>query len=262
MRISTIKQTINRIFKNKAVLIAVALLFWLGVWQIFSTVVGEELLFPTPLSTATEMGRLFITPSFWLSAGLTMLRIVGGFVLGAIVGALLAVITTRFRAANILLAPLLQIVRSAPVASFIILAMLWIGRSFLPVFISFLMVVPVVWGNVQKGIQQTDRGLLEMARVYRLGRWDTLVKVWFPSVAPYLLASLTTSLGFAWKSGIAAEVLCLPRESIGKLLQDAKLYLETPQVFALTVVIILFSLLLEWLLSLAATRMGRRFNLR
>ena len=122
-----------------------------------------------------------------------------------------------------------------------------------------LMVVPAVWGNVEKGIRETDAGLLEMAKVYRLGWWKTLVRVRIPSVMPYFLAAATTGLGFAWKSGIAAEVICRPAMSIGRQLQDAKVYLETPEVFAWTAVVVALSMVLEKGLLLAVRRL-KRYN--
>ena len=103
----------------------------------------------------------------------------------------------------------------------------------------------VVWGNVEKGIRATDPQLLEMARTYRFSPPKTLRRVWIPSVMPYFMAACTTGLGFAWKSGIAAEVICRPAQSIGKYLQDAKLTLETPDVFAWTLVIVLLSAVLS-----------------
>jgi NitT/TauT family transport system permease protein len=131
------------------------------------------------------------------------------------------------------------------VASFIILAFFWIQLDLLPGFIAFLMVVPMVWANVSEGIRQTDSGLLEMARVYRLGFWKTLWHIWIPSVRPFFLTACTTGLAFAWKSGIAAEVICNPNLAIGSRLGDAKAYLEMPEVFAWTAMVVVLSVLLE-----------------
>ena len=122
------------------------------------------------------------------------------------------------------------------------------------------MVVPVIWGNVEKGIRETDRRLLEMATVFRMGRWRTLLHVHIPAVMPYFLTACTTGLGFAWKSGIAAEVICRPDDSLGRLLQTAKMHLETAEVFAYTAVAVVLSMLLERLLLAAARRFGRRYN--
>ncbi len=236
---------------------AAAALFWLAVWQIVSMAVAQELLVPAPSVVAGTLVRLAGEAPFWKAVGGSLLRVVAGFAAAVVVGTVTAVLTVRFELANLLLTPLLKIVRAAPVASFIILALVWLHTNVLPVFIAFLMVVPVVWGNVEKGIRETDKGLLEMARVYRFGWKRTLLRVRIPSVMPYFLTACTTGLGFAWKSGIAAEVICRPALSIGRRLQEAKIYLETPEVFAWTIVVVLLSIALEKGLVLAVRRFKR-----
>ena len=147
-----------------------------------------------------------------------------------------------------MLSPVLHIVRAAPVASFIIITLVWIRYQWVPVFISFLMVLPIAWINVEQGIRETDPQLLEMASLYRLSFSKRFWKIYVPSVKPFFLTAAVNGLGFAWKSGVAAEVICRPDFSIGKQLQDAKVYFETPEVFAWTAVVVLLSLLLERLL--------------
>lgn len=231
-----------------------ALLFWLTVWQLVSLWVGQELLVPSPLAVGRTLLELMGQWQFWGSAGTTLLRVLEGFGLGIAAGVALAGLTLRFSAARWLLAPLLKAVRATPVASFIILALVWLPTGRIPGFISMLMVAPVAWASVEKGVRETDPLLLEMAQLYHMGRWRTLRWIWGPSVAPYLLTACTTGLGFAWKSGVAAEVICRPLLSIGKNLQEAKLYLETPEVFAWTITVAALSLGLESLLMLAAGR--------
>lgn len=256
MTTSTIKRkTIHPVLSA-----GIAALFWIAIWQIVSMCVAQELYVPAPMTVVRTLGRLMGQGDFWKTAGLSLLRMVGGFAAAVVVGSLLAVLTTRFRLADMLVSPLLHLVRTAPVVSFIILALIWIKTDWLPVFIAFLMVVPLVWANVEKGIRETDRRLLEMAQVYRLGWWKTLLRVRIPSVMPYFMAACTTGLGFAWKSGVAAEVICRPTISIGGELQDAKSYLETPEVFAWTAVVVVLSLILEKGLLWIARRWGRRWN--
>ncbi|MBQ8683667.1 MAG: ABC transporter permease subunit [Clostridia bacterium] len=222
--------------------------FWLAVWAVAAVAIGQELLLPTPWLVAATLWRLVLEADFWLTVGMSLLRVVGGFATAMVVGSLLAVLTTRFRVVHTLFSPLLHVVRAAPVASFIIMAYVWIKVGILPAFIAFLMVVPLVWENVRQGILHTDPKLLEMAHVFRLGRYRTLLSVRFPSVRPYLVAALTTGFGFAWKSGIAAEVICQPKMSIGQNMYAAKAYLETAEVIAWTVVVVLLSMVLERLL--------------
>ena len=215
--------------------------FWLLVWQGISLLVAQELLVPAPLQVARTLGQLAGDARFWQAAGGSLLRVAVGFAAALAAGSLLAVLTVRFRAADVLLSPLLKIVRAAPVASFIILALVWIRTNTLPAFIAFLMVVPVVWGNVEKGIRETDAGLLEMAKVYRLPLTARLRYIWLPGIFPSFCESCIAAMGMCWKSGVSAEVIGLPDHSVGDALYRAKITLSTPDVFAWTLVIVLLS---------------------
>ena len=238
-----------------------AAVFWIVVWQILSMVVDQEILLPSPRRVIEAAVPLVTGAEFWKTVALSIVRIALGFLAALVIGCVLAVLTAKWQWFRTLVSPLLHIVRAAPVASFIIMALVWIEKSRLPAFIAFLMVVPIVWANVEEGIRRTDRGLLEMAQVYRLGFWRTLWKIRLPSVMPYLLTACTTGLGFAWKSGVAAEVICRPEWSIGMELNDAKMYLETPNMFVWTAVVILLSFLFEkLLLGLLAAAKKRWFS--
>lgn len=234
-----------------------AAVFWIAVWQILSITVDQEIVLPSPLRVIEAAVPLITGPAFWKTVALSIVRIVLGFVGALVTGCVLAVLTVKWQWFRTLVSPLLHIVRAAPVASFILITLVWIEKNRLPAFIAFLMVVPIVWANVEKGIKQTDPALLEMAKVYRLGFWRTLFKIRLPSVIPYLLAACTTGLGFAWKSGVAAEVICRPEWSIGTELNDTKMYLETPEMFVWTAAVILLSFLFEKLL-LKTVRVARQ----
>lgn len=235
------------------------LAFWLGVWQVLSLLVGRELLLPGPWAVLLRLGGLMAAADFWRITAISLLRILCGTVIATALGVALAVVCCRFRLVDALFAPLLTTIKSTPVASFIILLLIWIGRDLLPVVIVILMVLPVVWGNVCAGIRGTDALLLRTARVFRFSRLRTLRRVYIPSVMPYFLSACRTSLGLAWKSGIAAEVLTVPASSIGKMLYESKLYLETVDLFAWTVVVIVCSLIIEKVLMAAVTRLGRAY---
>lgn len=230
-------------------------LFWIVVWGICSCLIGQELLLPAPWTVATTLWTMMRESSFWVAVAMSLLRVLGGFLCAVLVGVLLAIFTTRFVLFHTVLSPLLHIVRAAPVASFIILAYVWLSAGLLPAFIAFLMVVPLIWENVRQGIVQADGRLLEMAQVFRFSTRRKVKVIWIPSVKPYFEAAITTGFGFAWKSGIAAEVICWPDYSIGQNMHNAKAYLETPEVIAWTVVVVVLSVVLEALLK---RLMGKR----
>ena len=232
-----------------------ALAFWCAVWAVLARRVGLTLLLPGPWAVARRLAALACTGEYWKTVGLSLLRVLLGFLSGAAAGMVLAALTCRFRAADTLLSPAIWVVRAAPVASFILLAQLWLQSGILPGVIAGLMVLPVVWQNTAAGIRATDRQLLEMAKVFRFGRWRTLRLVYVPSVAPHLRAAWVTGLGLAWKSGVAAEVLSAPAQAVGREMANAKIYLETPDLFAWTVTVIVLSMAMERVLKLALKKL-------
>lgn len=218
---------------------------WLLLWQTAAAAVGEELLLPAPLPVLTRMIKLPLQGEFWASCGHSLGRILLGFLLGVLAGCILAVACAAFPPARAFLSPAMAAVKATPVASFVILALVWIRGANLSVFISFLMVLPLVWQNVGQGIAAADVSLLEMAAVYRLSWQARLRAVYLPAVVPHLLSALRVGLGFAWKAGIAGEVIAIAPSSIGLELYQAKIYLEMPELFAWTGFIILLSVGLE-----------------
>lgn len=228
--------------------ILIPLAFWLIVWQLAALAVGKDLLLPGPWTVARTLAALVVTAKFWQITALTLARIFAGMLAGAALGTLIAVLTCASVWCDRLLSPLVKVIRATPVASFILLVLLWVSTGRVPGVISALMVLPVLWGNVAKGIRETDPQLLELAAAYRFGRGKTLKLVYIPSVAPYFTAGVETGLGLAWKAGVAAEVLCRPKLAIGTQVYFSRTYMETADLFAWTLVVILLSFLVETVL--------------
>lgn len=222
-----------------------AVAVWLLLWQLASIAVGLPLLLPSPLAVLLRLGQLCTGADFWFTVVSSLLRILLGFLLGVLFGTALAGLCWRFRLIDVLARPLLGVLKSTPVASFIILALVWVKTTWLATVISFIMVLPLIYANVREGIDSADRQLLEMAQVFRLSRRKTFRYCYLPAILPFFLSAISSALGFAWKSGIAAEVLGRPARAIGSQIYDSKIYLETPDLFAWTLVVILLSVLLE-----------------
>ena len=235
-----------------------AVAVWLLLWQLASMAVGLPLLLPSPLAVLLRLGQLCTGADFWLTVASSLLRILLGFLLGVLFGTALAGLCWRFRLIDVLARPLLGVLKSTPVASFIILALVWVKTTWLATVISFIMVLPLIYANVREGIDSADRQLLEMAQVFRLSRRKTFRYCYLPAILPFFLSAVSSALGFAWKSGIAAEVLGRPARAIGSQIYDSKIYLETPDLFAWTLVVILLSVLLERLAGRFVRWAGKR----
>ncbi|MBR5110643.1 MAG: ABC transporter permease subunit [Clostridia bacterium] len=232
-------------------------LFWVGVWWAIAKAVGLPKLLPGPGETALAFLRLCSTEAFWRSVAFTLLRVALGYCFAVMAGVLLAVGCHWLKGVEMLLSPLRTVIRATPVSSFILLVWLWLRRGSVPVFISFLMVLPIIWTAVQEALNAVDGDFIEMAAVYRFSRWKKIRYLYAPSVRPAFMAACMTGLGFAWKSGIAAEVIALTPDSVGKHLSDAKNYLEYPDLFAWTLTVVLLSMGLEaGLKAMARKRKG------
>ena len=213
-----------------------AVIFWLAVWQLAAMGLARayphgSLLMASPAAVLYRLGQLAVTAAFWQTVGWSAARIFGGFLLSTLLAELLA--------------PLVAVIKAVPVASFIILALVWLNSRSLSLFISALMVFPPVYLNVLEGIRRTDGQLLEMARVFRVPFSRRLRYIYLPQIMPYFRTAVSLGLGLCWKAGAAAEVIGLPAGSVGERLYTAKVYFQTPDLFAWTVTIVAVSVLFE-----------------
>ena len=224
-------------------------LFWLGVWAVASWRMGKPLLFPSPTAVLKHLAEMVQTADFYIITANSLLHVLLGIVSAVALGCILAVITSRFSIVRELILPAMTVIKATPVASFILLALIVIGWQKVPVFITFLIVIPIVWTNLDEGLSQVDQQLLEVAKVYKMPFWRRLTMLTLPSAKPYFLSAMRASIGLAWKAGVAAEVLALPPDAIGTEIYNAKMYIEAEALFAWTLVVILLSLLIETLFS-------------
>ncbi len=220
-------------------------LFWLVLWQLFALCVPNKLLFAGPLQTLRALAGLLHTSSFWAAAAFSFFRICAGFFLAFLTGLLTGSLSFAFPFLDSLLSPPIQLIKSVPVASFVILALLWIGSRNLSVCISFLIVYPAIHIHTLAGFKSVDPQLLETARVFAVPLPRKAFYLYRPFLYPHLRNACQTCVGMAFKSGVAAEVIGVPESSVGEGLYLSKIYLSPQNLFAWTFVVILMSFLFE-----------------
>lgn len=231
--------------KKNGLLSAAAVLFWLLVWQGLAMMVDSPILLVSPVETLKRFVELLPKKDFWQSVGFSTGRILLGFVIGSVSAALLSVLSYRFSIVRIFLKPLLVTVKSIPVASFIILVLLWVPGRALAVVISAMIGFPVVYGELLRALDGTDPKLIEMADLFQVPFGRRLRDLLLPGALPHLSGALGTAMGLCWKSGVAAEIIALPTGSLGERLYRAKIYLETPDLFCCTLTVVILSALCE-----------------
>ena len=223
-------------------------LFWLGVWAACAAAIGKSVILPSPAAVLRTLISLLGTKSFYVSCGYSLLRIFTGLLAGVVVGTALAVLTEISGLARALLSPVAEVIKATPVASVIIVLLFILSKQIVPTLAAALMVFPILFMNVRKGMTSVSQSAKEVALVYDFSAKKKLRMLYMPSVMPYFSAGCKSALGLAWKAGIAAEVLCTPKNSIGTMIYDSKIYLESETLFAWTAVVVLLSFLIEKLL--------------
>lgn len=224
---------------------------WLLVWFAVALIVNNQLKFPGPVETIRVLfSRIIAGDGFILTVGTSLLRIVLGLILAFITGLTLGIPAGLYKGFSDFMDPLVTVMKSTPVMSFIILAMIWFRFSTVPVIICFMMCFPIIYQNSREGLLNTDKKLIQMAELYKVNKGKILNGIYLKSMKPYINSAMGICLGLAFKVTVAAEVLASPDYGIGSRLYDAKIYLEPVEVFAWTFIILVLSYVMEQLLGL------------
>ncbi len=215
------------------------------IWKVVSWWVAGYEIVPSPEYTFLSLIKIFGTGNFWPSVGLTISRGLAGFVIALFLSILVGIPAGLNSSFFHFINPLLVTIRSTPVISLILLAIIWFGNDLVPVFIAVLTMFPIICLNIIEGIRNVDKDLLSMASIYKVPRKRLLPEVYLPSVAPWLLSGISNAMGFGWRAIIIGEVLSQPRFGIGTMMQRAEIFLLVNELIAWTVIAIIISYIFE-----------------
>ena len=218
---------------------------WIAIWQLASIIVNQPLFLPSPVQTLAALFELGKTGAFYLSVLATLLRVLTGLGISIALGIALGIASARYNWLSIFLEPLISIIKSVPVISFVLLLILYFKSSMVPVVVCVLLCFPIMYTNTQKGMNSIDKKLVEMAKLHKVSDRKILTQIKIPAIFHYILSAIMICIGFSWKSVVTAEVLSTPLHAIGYSLYMTKLYLKIPDLFAWTLVIVLLSISIE-----------------
>ncbi len=251
---STFANKKNVIAKTAAAVIALAL------WHLLAVLLNSKLLLVTPWEVLQRAVKLMQTEGFFSVVSFSLVRILSGFLSGLALGTVFALLAGRFKWVEYLLWPYMHTIKTVPVASFVVLALLWVSSVNLSYLIALLMVLPVVYNNLLEGIRAVDDKMLEMADVFKMSAVSRLRYIRLPALKPFALLAVRISMGLAWKAGIAAELIGYPNGSVGEKLYYSKIFINTADVFAWTLVIVILALICEKLLVLLVKKIFERLE--
>lgn len=218
-----------------------AVAFWLLVWKLASMAVGSELLLAGPAAVLVRLAQLVPTAAFWSTVGFSLARIAAGFAAAFVLGLLLGLAAHRWHALAELLAPTVSFLKSVPIVCVIVLLLMWVGSVRVSAIAVFLAVFPAIYFSVLEGRAAANPSLGELLRVMGVPGWRRFLADTWQQLLPYLVATCRNACGMAWKAGVAAELIGSPRGSMGERIYQAKLLLETGDLFAWTIVVVALS---------------------
>lgn len=242
--------------KKETVRMALIVLFWLVLWEIADRVIDNRIILVGPTHILMALAEQVGQSDFWVTCGASFLRIAVGFVLSFIGGFVLALVCYRYKLIRDFLEPIMIMLKTVPMISFVIMLLIWVGNQALTIYLSFLIVLPIIYTNTMQGLQSVDVQLLEMAQVFHMAPWKKFMFIYRPAFMPFVLSASKLALGMSWKSGIMAEVIGTPKPSIGREMYAAKTYLQTSNLFAWTIVVVILSVLFETLFMLILKKLS------
>lgn len=251
MKIQSIRKMIKKIL---------IIVIWVIIWQAVSCLMDNELIFAGPLSVMQSIKKLLAGKAFYQIIINSFIRITAGFLVAFVTGVLVASFSSTLKSLEELLSPLIYLMKALPVASFIILLLIMVGSSNVSMIISFIVVFPMIYIGTLEGIRNIDKKLVEMAQVFRMSPIRKIRYIYAPQVFPYIVANCKIAFGMCWKAGVSAEVIGIPKKSIGEQMYLSKLYLQTADLLAWSIAIVIVCAIFEKIFIILLELMKRRLE--
>lgn len=234
---------------KRIVLTCLSILLIPVAWQLLSWQMAQPQLIPSFPDLIRALFRLVYSPGFLVSIGTTCLRACVGLLLSLAAASITAFLLNRSEGIRLLFMPWLSLLRSVPVISFILLALIFLNPEMIPLLIAFLTMYPLLTENLLKGLMNRRDSWKMLARQFHLNAWNRLFQINYPQLKPYLFSGLASAVGFGWRAIIMGEVLSQCVDGIGKRMKEAQVFIDVPELIAWTLVAIVLSWLTDKLIS-------------
>lgn len=226
------------------IVVAASVALMLLLWELASLRIGSQQIMPGPWETLRAAAGLLVESGFLIIVGSTLLRGIAGFVIASALGIVLGVLGGINKGFEAFMTPWVVVMRSTPVVAFVLLALIWFSQS-TAVFIGIITMFPMVFTNIVEGMRNVDGDLVEMARFYKVRRSDIIMKVYLPSILPYMISGLSSASGIGWRAIIIGEVLSQPRYGIGGSMQLAQMQMNVDVLIAWTFIAVIIGFAFE-----------------
>ncbi|WP_158899164.1 ABC transporter permease [Burkholderia sp. L27(2015)] len=223
-----------------SLLVAFVLLWWIGSLRV------PAFILPGPERTLQALRDLIEGGTFGADLGITLYRVVAGFALAAVIGTPLGILLGANRRLGQFCEPVLSVVNTVSAAIWAIFALIVFGISnATTIFVVFMEAMPLILTNVWQGSQSVSAEYVELARSFQMSRFKIMSKIYLPTVLPYFFSGARLAFGFGWRVSLVAETIG-SSNGVGYRLRQAADLVQTDQVFAWTLTLVVLMVSLEY----------------
>ena len=227
-----------------------------AVFVLWHVVTAAKLLptmiLPTISTVVKQLGYQLTDGTFKGDLAISISRILKGYALAAVAGVFFGVIMGMSLSANKFFILLFKAIRQIPMMAWVPLLVIWfgIGEESKVAVIVLASFFPILVNTID-GIQRTDPKLVEVGKMYRLSRWRMFREIYLPSALPSIFVGLKLALGISWMAVVGAEMIAAS-SGIGFRINDARVLMDYPTVFAGMIAIAVAGVLMDAVLSVIA----------
>ncbi len=238
------KLLVNLIY-SLAVILFVLLIWYIACWWI-----NVDLILPTPYQAFLNLWEYLKLQEFWVSLGYTYLRCIESFLIAFIIAITFSCLAYAFKTFEKIMNSFMAIIRAIPTMAIILILIIIISPKLTPIIVAGIVICPTLYQTFLSGFKQIDNKLIEMANLYHVKKNIQIKNLYLPFMKAIIIDNSASTFSLNIKLVIAAEALALTRNSIGKLMQYAKINLEVEKLFALTIIAIILSYISEIIIRL------------
>lgn len=234
---------------KKYLMILLSILILFTLWHIFYKLENHEVIIPSITSTIHEVINIITADNFINIIAATTIRAILGFILSLLIGCILGFIAGFKESLEFFMKPYLMIIKSTPIVAIMLIALIWIKSDGVPILVSFLLCYPIIYESVINGIKNTDKSIIEFGKVHKISNFTMIIDVYMPSVFSHIIANIFSTLALSFKTTVSSEIISIPKYGIGNSIYTAKVYLNTAEVFAWLIIIVLLSTIFDVIIN-------------
>jgi NitT/TauT family transport system permease protein len=215
-----------------------------GLWWVASLPLPHFVL-PGPPRVFEALRGLSASGELWTNLAITLGRVGAGFILATLIGLPLGIVLGAQKRLGEFFEPIIPVMNTVSSAIWATFAIIWFGVSnATTIFVVFMTAMPLIITNVWQGTRSVNADFIELAHTLRMPSLKVMVKIYLPTILPYFFSGARLAFGFGWRVSLVAETLGAS-SGVGYRLRQAADLIQTDQVFAWTITLVVMMAALE-----------------